>query len=237
MKKRNKIKIFHKDSDLIVCEKPMGMPVASDRSGDMDLMHQLKNQIFFDENLKEEPELYVVHRLDRPVGGVMVFARTKKAAASLSKQIKEHTFEKDYQAVLTGWLPDDEGTWRDFLLKDPTSNQSKVVSEGTQDAKEAILDYEVIDMMETNRMKLTYCLIHLRTGRHHQIRVQTSSRGFGIWGDTKYNPLFQQTKKKYRQIGLYATRIAFTHPTSGEQVRFKAEPQGEAFTFIELTDY
>lgn len=237
MRKRKNIKIFHKDADLIVCEKPMGMPVASDRTGDMDLMHQLKNQIFFEENLKEEPELYVVHRLDRPVGGVMVFARTKEAAASLSEQIKEHAFEKDYQAVLTGWLPDDEGTWIDFLLKDAKSNKSKVVPEGTKEAKKAILDYEVIDMMETDRMKLTYCLIHLKTGRHHQIRVQTSSRGFGIWGDTKYNPLFQKTKKKYQQIGLYATRIAFTHPGTGERVRFKAEPQGEAFALMELTDF
>lgn len=96
-----------------------GIPVSSDKTGDMDLLHQLKNQLFFEENTDGEPELYLVHRLDRPVGGVMVFARTKQAAASLTEQIKDHTFEKDYQAVLTGWLPDDEGTFRDFLLKDP----------------------------------------------------------------------------------------------------------------------
>ena len=87
--------------------------------------------------------------------------------------------------VLTGWLPDDEGTFRDYLLKDPKNNVSKIVKEGTPGAKEAILDYEVIDMMEDSKMKYTYCLIHLETGRHHQIRVQTSSRGFGLWGDTK----------------------------------------------------
>lgn len=88
----------------------------------------------------------------------MVFARTKKAAASLTEQIKDHTFEKDYQAVLTGWLPDDEGTFRDYLLKDPKNNVSKIVKEGTPGAKEAILDYEVIDMMEDSKMKYTYCL-------------------------------------------------------------------------------
>lgn len=93
----------------------------------------------------------------------MVFARTKKAAASLTEQIKDHTFEKDYQAVLTGWLPDDEGTFRDYLLKDPKNNVSKIVKEGTPGAKEAILDYEVIDMMEDSKMKYTYCLIHLET--------------------------------------------------------------------------
>ena len=180
MRKNKKINIIYKDDQIVVCEKPKGIPVSSDKTGDMDLLHQLKNQLFFEENTDGEPQLYLVHRLDRPVGGVMVFARTKKAAASLTEQIKDHTFEKDYQAVLTGWLPDDEGTFRDYLLKDPKNNVSKIVKEGTPGAKEAILDYEVIDMMEDSKMKYTYCLIHLETGRHHQIRVQTSSRGFGI---------------------------------------------------------
>ena len=201
MRKNKKINIIYKDDQIVVCEKPKGIPVSSDKTGDMDLLHQLKNQLFFEENTDGEPQLYLVHRLDRPVGGVMVFARTKKAAASLTEQIKDHTFEKDYQAVLTGWLPDDEGTFRDYLLKDPKNNVSKIVKEGTPGAKEAILDYEVIDMMEDSKMKYTYCLIHLETGRHHQIRVQTSSRGFGIWGDTKYNPIYQKTKKKYKEIG------------------------------------
>ena len=232
MRKNKKINIIYKDDQIVVCEKPKGIPVSSDKTGDMDLLHQL----FFEENTDGEPQLYLVHRLDRPVGGVMVFARTKKAAASLTEQIKDHTFEKDYQAVLTGWLPDDEGTFRDYLLKDPKNNVSKIVKEGTPGAKEAILDYEVIDMMEDSKMKYTYCLIHLETGRHHQIRVQTSSRGFGIWGDTKYNPIYQKTKKKYKEIGLFAARIAFEHPTTGERMVFKADPSGEAFDLLEMTE-
>ena len=100
----------------------------------------------------------------------------------------------------------------------------------------AIVDYEVIDMMEDSKMKYTYCLIHLETGRHHQIRVQTSSRGFGIWGDTKYNPIYQKTKKKYKEIGLFAARIAFEHPTTGERMVFKADPSGEAFDLLEMTE-
>lgn len=235
--RRKKISILYKDHDIVVCEKPKGMPTASDKTGDMDLLHQLKNQLFFEEKISGEPELYIVHRLDRPVGGVMVFARTKQAAAMLSQQIRDHQFEKDYQAILTGWLPEMEGTFHDFLWKDSKKNVSRVVSEGSKDAKEAILDYEVIDMMETKKMKYTYCLIHLRTGRHHQIRVQTSSRGCGIWGDTKYNKLFQKTKKKYKEIGLYATRISFYHPTTHERVNFKVEPSGEAFELLEMTDY
>ena len=156
MRKNKKINIIYKDDQIVVCEKPKGIPVSSDKTGDMDLLHQLKNQLFFEENTDGEPQLYLVHRLDRPVGGVMVFARTKKAAASLTEQIKEHTFEKDYQAVLTGWLPDDEGTFRDYLLKDPKNNVSKIVKEGTPGAKEAILDYEVIDMLEDSKMKYVF---------------------------------------------------------------------------------
>ena len=197
MRKRKKVNIVYKDKDIVVCEKPAGMPVSSDKTGDMDLWHQLKNQLFFEEGLDAEPE----------------------------------------QAVLTGWLPQDEGTWRDFLKKDPETNCSCVVPEGTDGAKEAVLDYEVIDMMESSKMKFTYCLIHLRTGRHHQIRVQTSSRGFGIWGDTKYNPLFQKTKKTYREIGLYAARIAFVHPVSGKKMEFKSEPSGQAFELLEMEDF
>ena len=127
-------------------------------------------------------------------------------------------FVKDYQAVLTGWLPDDEGTFRDYLLKDPKNNVSKIVKEGTPGAKEAILDYEVIDMMEDSKMKYTYCLIHLETGRHHQIRVQTSSRGFGIWGDTKNNQKIQKPKKSYKQIGLHPSRLEFEHPDTREHL-------------------
>ena len=97
MRKNKKINIIYKDDQIVVCEKPKGIPVSSDKTGDMDLLHQLKNQLFFEENTDGEPQLYLVHRLDRPVGGVMVFARTKKAAASLTEQIKDHTFEKDYQ--------------------------------------------------------------------------------------------------------------------------------------------
>ena len=118
MRKNKKINIIYKDEQIVVCEKPKGIPVSSDKTGDMDLLHQLKNQLFFEENTHGEPELYLVHRLDRPVGGVMVFARTKQAAASLTEQIKDHTFEKDYQAVLTGWLPDDERKISDYFFID-----------------------------------------------------------------------------------------------------------------------
>ncbi len=236
MRRRKRIPILYQDDQILVCEKPRGIPVSGDKSGDLDLFHQLKNQLFLEEQKKGEPELYLVHRLDRPVGGVMVFARTRQSAAVLGEQIRQHKFEKDYQAVLTGWLPEETGTFRDYLLKDEKRNISSVAAEGTLGAKEAVLDYEVIDRMEDEQgNQYTYCLIHLQTGRHHQIRVQTSSRGFGIWGDTKYNPLYQHSKKMYREIGLFAARVSFCHPVTQEKLSFKREPSGEAFDLLEMT--
>lgn len=236
MRRKNEVKILYKDQDVAVCEKPAGMPAADDKSGDMDVFHSLKNQLFFEENLDREPELYMIHRLDRPVGGVMVFARNKKAAAELSRQVREHIFEKDYQAVVNGWLPEEDGIFTDYLLKDEKKNLSVIVKEGTPGAKKAELSYEVLDMAETGEGRLSYCLIHLMTGRHHQIRVQFAGRGFGLYGDTKYNQKFQKTKKRYEEIGLYATRISFQHPSDGKICTFKAEPKGKAFLMLEELD-
>ncbi|MBS7008998.1 RluA family pseudouridine synthase [Anaerostipes sp.] len=236
MRRKKDVKILYKDDHIAVCEKPAGMPAADDKTGDMDVFHSLKNQLFYEENLDREPELYMIHRLDRPVGGVMVFARTKEAAAELSQQVREHIFEKDYQAVAAGWLPEEDGVFTDYLKKDEKKNLSAAVKEGTPGAKKAQLSYEVLDMVETGEGKFSYCLIHLMTGRHHQIRVQFAERGFGLYGDTKYNPKFRKTKKQYEEIGLYATRICFLHPETGEACTYKAEPRGKAFRMLEELD-
>ncbi len=227
MRKNKKINIIYKDEQIVVCEKPEGIPVSSDKTGDMDLLHKLKNQLFFQENTDGEPELYLVHRLDRPVGGVMVFARTKQAAASLTEQIKDHTFEKDYQAVLTGWLPDDEGTFRDFLLKDPKNNVSKVVKEGTKGAKESKLRYAILE--ETEDLSLVD--IELLTGRHHQIRVQLSGAGMPIAGDKKYDEKSAKTTgtREKETPALCAYSLSFQHPKTGKQMDFTVLPEGGAF--------
>jgi 23S rRNA pseudouridine1911/1915/1917 synthase len=231
------IPILHEDDDILVCVKPQGVPVQADKSRDTDMMSYLKNHIFENEQRDEEPYLALIHRLDRPVGGVMVFAKNQKAAADLSDQVQEGTMIKFYQAVLTGELPDECGTLTDYLLKDGKTNMSKVVSKDTKGAKKAELDYEVLDVMETDDGVLSYVLIQLITGRHHQIRVQTSSRNAGIYGDTKYNPKFTNTKKKYQQIALYATRLEFEHPTTKEHLVFKREPEGDVFDVIELDEF
>lgn len=235
MKRQKKINILYMDQDIIVCVKPQGMPVQNDKSRDLSLLNYLKNEIAKSE--KKIPELFIVHRLDRPVGGVMVFARTKDAAANLSGQIQKGVFEKYYQAVLTGYLPDDQGILTDYLKKDGKTNTSKVVSEGTKGGKQGKLEYEVLDIIETDQGVYTYALIHLLTGRHHQIRVQCANAGAGIWGDTKYNSKFQKTKRRYVQIGLYSTKIQFLHPSTGKELVFKTEPDGEAFDILDTEEF
>lgn len=232
-----KVEILHEDADIIVCVKPYGMPAQGDKSRDTDLLSFLKNHIFEEEELEEEPYLAMVHRLDRPVGGIMVFAKNQRAAARLSDQVQDGTMVKFYQAILTGELPDECGVLEDYLVKDGKTNTSKIVKKGTKGAKRAQLEYEVLDVFETDQGVLSYVLIDLITGRHHQIRVQMAGRGAGIYGDTKYNPLFAKTKKKYQQIALFATRLEFEHPVTGEHMIFKCEPEGDAFEVIELDEF
>ncbi|MGN0153979.1 MAG: RluA family pseudouridine synthase [Lachnospiraceae bacterium] len=232
-----KVEILYEDQDILVCVKPFGMPAQSDKSRDTDLLSYLKNHIFEEEEMDEEPYLAMVHRLDRPVGGIMVFAKNQKAAANLSDQVQDGTMVKFYQAILTGELPQECGELEDYLLKDGKTNTTKVVRKGTKGAKKAVLEYEVLDVFETDDGILSYVLIELLTGRHHQIRVQMAARGAGIYGDTKYNPLFTKTKKKYQQIALFATRLEFEHPASGEHMVFKTEPEGDVFDVIELDEF
>lgn len=231
------INILHEDKDILVCVKPYGIPAQGDKSRDTDLVTYLKHYIYEKEELEEEPYLAVIHRLDRPVGGIMVFAKNQQAAANLSDQVQDGTMVKFYQAVLTGELPDECGMLEDYLVKDGKTNTTKVVKKGTKGAKKAQLEYEVLDVFETDQGILSYVLIELITGRHHQIRVQMASRGAGIYGDTKYNPLFTKTKKKYQQIALFATRLEFEHPVTGEHLVFKCEPEGDAFEVIELDEF
>ena len=232
-----KIDILYEDSDILVCVKPYGIPVQGDKTRDTDLLTYLKNLIFERDNMNEEPYLAIVHRLDRPVGGVMVFAKNQSAAAKLSDQIQDGNVIKYYQAVLTGELQDDMGTMTDYLLKDGKTNTTKIVDKDDKGAKKAVLDYEVLDVFETDNGVLTYVLVQLITGRHHQIRVQMAGRNAGIYGDTKYNPKFMNTKKKYQQMALYSTRLEFDHPSTGEHMVFKSEPEGDAFEVIELDEF
>ena len=232
-----KLEVLYEDEYLMACVKPCGVPSQGDKSNDEDMITLVKNYIFEHSDSDDEPYVAAIHRLDRPVGGVMIFAKTPEAAARLSDMVQDGEVKKYYQAILTGELPDFDGELVDYLVRDPRTNTSRVCKKGDKGAKKACLYYEVLDVFETDRGVLSYVLIELVTGRHHQIRVQMASRGCGIWGDTKYNPQFTKTKKKYQQIGLYSSRIELKHPYTGEQMIFKSEPTGEAFDVIEMDEF
>lgn len=204
------MKIIFEDNHLLVVVKPINMPVCEDDSKDLDLLTELK--LYLKEKYHKPGNVYLglVHRLDRPVGGIMVFAKTSKAASRLSDQIRKHLFEKEYMAIIEGKL-NGKGNFIDKLLKDKITNITTVNEKG----KEASLSYELISF------KNNYSLvkINLKTGRSHQIRVQFASRGFPLYGDQKYN---KEVKPK-QQIALYATKISFFHPITDKRVIFKID--------------
>ncbi|MBE5946201.1 MAG: RluA family pseudouridine synthase [Lachnospiraceae bacterium] len=232
-----KLNILYEDEYMLACVKPCGVPSQGDKSNDEDMVTHIKNYLFDNSDSDEEPYVAVIHRLDRPVGGVMIFAKTPEVAAKLSDDMQDGGIVKFYQAILTGELPDEAGEMVDYLVRNPKNNTASVAKKGDKGAKKAELYYEVLDVFETDEGVLSYVLIELITGRHHQIRVQMANKGCGIWGDTKYNPLFSRTKRRYRQIGLYSSRIELNHPVTGEPMVFKHEPEGEAFDVIELDEF
>lgn len=201
------INIIYEDNHLLVVEKPVNIPVQADSSNDKDLLTLLKEYIKEEYNKPGNVYLGLVHRLDRPVGGVMVFAKTSKAASRLTKQVKDKTMKKTYLAVVEG-KPKKEGTLIDKLEKDSKTNITKVSPHG----KEAILNYKVINTKDN----LSLVEIDLITGRPHQIRVQFSSRNYPLYADQKYNK-----NPKKDQIALFAKKLELIHPTTKEKLTFE----------------
>ena len=160
----------------------------------------------------------LIHRLDRPVGGVMVYAKTSKAAARLSEQVRNKTMEKKYLVIVDGKMEKESGILEDYLLKNEKTNLSKVVDKENKNAKYAKLEYNVIKYNEETNLSLLE--VKLDTGRHHQIRVQFSSRGHSIYGDQKYG-----TRGRNKQIALWAYEISFGHPITKEKLKFKVMPE------------
>lgn len=210
------INIIYEDNHLLVVEKPINVPVQKDSSGDKDLLTMLKEYLKKKYNKPGDVYLALVHRLDRPVGGVMVFAKTSKAASRLSKQIQKHEMKKIYMAVIEGKVSD-SGVFTDRLKKDEKTNTT-IISE---DGKEAELSYNLVGFVNN----LSLVRISLKTGRSHQIRVQFASRKIPLYGDQRYNP-----KASLDQIALFASRLEFKHPITKEIISFEL-PLPERYPF------
>lgn len=214
------INILYEDNHLLVVEKPINLLVQQDKTNDIDLLTKLK--AYLKEKYQKPGNVYLglVHRLDRVVGGVMVFAKTSKAAERLSKQIQNKTFKKTYFAVLDGNLTT-SGRLENYLLKNEQTNTSYVNEKG----KLSILNYQVIK----NKDNKTLVKIHLETGRHHQIRVQFSHIGYPLYGDARYNKNYQPKE----QIALFAKELSFYHPTTKELLTFSLDlPNRYPFTIF-----
>ena len=211
------IGVLYEDNHLLVVEKPPNLPVQADRSGDDDLLSILKRYI--GEKYEKPGAVYLglVHRLDRPVGGVMVFARTSKAAARLSAAFAGHEQDKRYLAVCQGEVPG-ERTLEDELLKDGATGMVRVVPPGTPGAKHARLVTSPLAV----RDGLTLTEVRLYTGRAHQIRVQHAHAGWPLWGDARYGG-----GRPGQQIALWAVSLTLEHPTRRETMTFASRPPME----------
>ena len=213
-----KVKVIYEDNHIIVVEKSPNIPSQSDKTGDMDMLTLVRNYIKEKYNKPGNVYLGLVHRLDRPVGGIMIFAKTSKAASRLSNQVREKIFKKKYLAVVDGKIENKTGTLEDYLYKDARKNISKVVKAEKKNAKLAKLDYKVIKYNEVKNLSLVE--VNLHTGRHHQIRVQLSNFGHSIFGDQKYG-----TRGRGKQIALWAYELTIKHPITKEEMTFKDLPE------------
>ncbi|MBR3927432.1 MAG: RluA family pseudouridine synthase [Clostridia bacterium] len=209
-----KIPVLYEDNHLLCVEKPANLPVQADASGDMDLLNILKS--FIRDKYQKPGNVYVglVHRLDRPVGGCMVFAKTSKAAARLSAQFSDHSTEKKYYAVLQGELSR-KTEFTDYLKQNEKTGMVVCARESDECAKKAILISDPI----SHKDGLTLTEVTLLTGRKHQIRVQHAIHGLSLWGDARYGG-----GKSGMQIALWAHSLTFLHPTTKESLTIKSTP-------------
>jgi len=211
------LEVLYEDASVLVVKKRAGIPVQTANLRQKDLVSEIKN---YRMRKKEDPFIGVVHRLDQPVSGVMVFGKTKEATSFLNEQIREKTAEKEYAARVT-WdekqkplEKGDKGQLTDFLLRDGKTNMSSVVAQGTPEARRASLSYEVMDADSDS------ALVHiiLDTGRHHQIRVQFSNAGYPLVGDQKYGS--EKAKTMAKNVSLCSVKIGFIHPDTKEKMEF-----------------
>lgn len=212
----NDLTILYEDNHIIVVLKPQGVPTCGDESGDDSLLEAVRRYVKVTYGKPGNVYIGLIHRLDRPTGGVMVFAKTSKAASRLAEQMRSGDFEKKYFAVLVGAPKEKRATLVNYLKKNSINNMVYICPQTTDGAKMASLEYNILEE------KGGYSLadIKLHTGRTHQIRVQMSGQGTPVYGDMRYGG--ENAKKG--NLALWAYSLSFTHPVTKERLRFMAEP-------------
>ncbi len=224
--------ILYEDNQIVVAVKPQNVPTQADSSGDTDFLSIIKEYIKVKYNKPGNAFIGMVHRLDRPTGGVMVFARNSKAAERLCKQIEEGDFDKKYLAVTVGAPLDRRAHLKNWLIKDEKENMVRVVPARTADAKNAELGYKVLEVNDS----VALLDVHLYTGRSHQIRAQLSNIGNPVFGDAKYGG---DVLKKGYNLALWAYQLTFVHPTTKNTMVFKVFPPLEKtpWKFFQVEKY
>ncbi len=212
-----KLTVLYEDNQIVVVIKPQNIPTQSDSSKDVDMLSMVKAYVKEKYNKEGEAFIGLVHRLDRPTGGVMVFARNSKSAKRLTEQFQNHTTEKVYYAVTNGVLRYKKDTLINYLEKNEKENMVKVVPMGVSGAKKAELVYEELE----NNGKESLVKIQILTGRSHQIRVQMANIGFPLYGDNKYG---KDKSVATKNLGLWAGKLSFIHPVTKEKMVFMAMP-------------
>ncbi len=225
------MKILYEDKHLLCLVKPQGVPCQSDKTNDPDLMSEALEHL----RIKQQsPYIGLVHRLDRPVGGVILFSKTEFMNRELSKQIQQRQTTKEYLVVVCGKPEAEHACLEDYLKKLRTVNMSKVTTKEDKQGKLAKLEYITLSSIETEAYEtLTLQKIKLLTGRHHQIRVQLSQAGLPIWGDNKYNREFVK-KKEFTQIALWSQKFGFVNPISKKFMEFTDTPDSYPFDLFAM---
>lgn len=213
------IAILYEDNHLLVVEKPINVPVQQDQSRDKDLLNILKEDIKVRYQKPGNVYLGLVHRLDRPVGGVMVFAKTSKAASRLSDVIRRNKFNRTYLAIVRGIPHQKNGKLENYLYKDRKKNKVYPVAKSHKHGKKAILSYEIINSDDEHQLSMLSVRLH--TGRSHQIRVQLAEFGYPLFGDQKYG---STVNKPGEQIALWAHTLKFPHTISKKMKQFQSDP-------------
>lgn len=230
-----KLNVLYEDNHILVVEKMVKVPMQPDKSGDISMIDIVREYIRVKYNKPGNVYVGMVHRLDRMVGGICVFAKTSKAMSRLSKYVRDREIKKRYVAIVNGKIDKEKGELYNYLVKNERKNMSFVCKNNEKNAKEARLQYKVMEYIKINNKIYTVVKINLLTGRHHQIRVQFANNGNPLYGDQKYG---QKINKVGQNLALYSYYLSFPHPTKDEYMEFVNYPSGkDVFSNVDFTNW